>query len=255
MSRLRKPSFFVPVMIAFLLGVAGMYVLHPPAASAQRTSLASLEATINDLTARLAVVEEGIFDADIAAAGDITAGGDLAAGGGVKVGATPVAADTKNVGMLRWNSNRNGLEVSDGTEWAPVAPESYVDPRVQRDFLTWTWQPDWYNAPFVDIKTNIPGGGSVMYRIAVEGYNFEAERPIDAVAVGYTYGGDPTNIRDQYVYSFHSGTNISQFISNDGFVVIRLSMSKIWYSGFSASAWFTSKPGEGFQISAVVQVP
>ena len=82
MARFRKPSFFVPVMIAFLFGVTGMYVLNPPAVSAQRTSLASLEAAINSLTARLTVVEEGIFDADIEAAGNITAGGDLAAGGG-----------------------------------------------------------------------------------------------------------------------------------------------------------------------------
>lgn len=227
-----------------------MYALHPPAVTAQRISLASLESAINDLNARLAVMEEGIFDADIEATGNITAGGDIVAGGGVQVGPTAVAATSATVGMLRWNGAFNELEVSNGTDWAPVAADLALEPRVQRDFITWNTAA--IGAQPVYIKTNIADGSNVMYRIAVEGYAYGSAQAIDSVAVGFAYSGSPGTIANHSTNNYASGATISQYISSDGFVVIKLQFNNTFFAGFSASAWFTNPAGEGFQISAEV---
>lgn len=249
MSKLRKPSVFVPIVIAFLFGVVGMYVLHPPAVSAQRTSLASLESAINDLQARLAVIEEGIFDADIEAAGNITAGGDIAASGGVKVGVTAVDASTATAGMLRWSPVFKELEVSDGTVWSPLFSDAGSQ-EVQRDFIRWGTTAS--GTQPVYIKTNVPAGSGVMYRIAVEGYAYGGAQIINSVAAGYTYAPSPGTIDASTTTNYSSGATISQYISTDGFVVIRLQLGNTFFMGFSASAWFTNPAGRGFQISAEV---
>ncbi|MES2139822.1 MAG: hypothetical protein V4511_08930 [Bacteroidota bacterium] len=121
--------------------------------------------------------------------------------------------------------------------------------QVKRDFLTWNTT---NNANvMIHIKTNITIS-NIMYRILIEGYNYGTAKPINSEAVGYAYTGTGTIISNQNID--HSGGVISsQYLSSDGFVVIRLNPNgSNYYIGFSVSGWFVNPAGTAFNISGAV---
>ncbi len=139
--------------------------------------------------------------------------------------------------------------------------------QVQRDFVTW-YTTSLSNEP-VHIKTNMRIRTHIMYRILVEGYNYGDSHSINSEVVGYThnhysganYGTVASEIANNPIirtnsYNHTPGVSISQYVSSDGYVVIKLKASSsahsIYYMGFSASAWFTNPtPGNGFEIEAL----
>lgn len=125
----RTWRFWLPVvMIAIAIGYV-LGVQEPEAqAQAARTSLASLQAEINELNTFVDALqadletnympkEGGTFTGDVNVEGKIEAE-TIKSAGGVQVGVTSEAAGTANQGMLRWNTGR--LEVSDGVQWRVV---------------------------------------------------------------------------------------------------------------------------------------
>lgn len=182
--------------------------------------------------------------------GDLEIGGSVHVGGSVQLGDSISTCDASAAGVVKFDSG--SFEGCDGNGWAPIA---FGEPTVQRDFLTWNTTAT--GATPVHIKTNIAAGSHVMYRIAVEGYNFGMAQAINSDVAGYTYSQSPTNIHSATANNYAPGAPISQYISSDGYVVIKLEPVSTYYMGFSASGWFTNPAGYGFEVSAVVsmQVP
>lgn len=140
--------------------------------------------------------------------------------------------------------------------------------KVYRDFAFCTARPklkrEWGPVATVHIKTNIPAKSEVMYRILVEGYNYGVNAPIFSDAVGYTnrnwddlakmskYGW-PEGWDDTATNNYAPGASISQYFSNDQFVVMRLQAKSLFSAGFSVSAWLCFHGmGEGFPIAATI---
>ncbi len=119
--------------------------------------------------------------------------------------------------------------------------------QVKRDFLTFSTGAS--TPTTVHIKTNLVDKGGVMYRIAVEGYNYGAARAINSDAVGYLYSAT-SGITSGFTDNYAAGVTISQYISSDGFLVIRLDAGSMYYAGFSVSAWLTNPTGNAFDITA-----
>ncbi len=130
---------------------------------------------------------------------------------------------------------------------------STANGQVKRDFLTWSTT---LSSPAtIHIKTNIQDKTYVMYRIAVEGYNYGNGEPVFSDATGYTYGGwncVPNGPPNQRNTNYAPGVSISQYCSSDGYLVIKLTTSTTYYLGFSVSAWFVNPTGTAFDISAAV---
>jgi hypothetical protein len=139
------------------------------------------------------------------------------------------------------------LEVAGGIQCSGNL--SSQDGKVRRDFITWSTVENSSNP--IHIKTNIPKKSNVMYRILVEGYNYGIAASINSDVVGYTYK-DWETIYSAQTNNYANGVSISQYYSFDGYVVIKLTTSNTYCLGFSASAWFTNPPGNGFNISATV---
>ena len=151
-----------------------------------------------------------------------------------------------NIGIGTTNP-RAKLEVSGDVH--ATGKLSSQNGKVKRDFLTWnTTQRT--SIP-IHIKTNIPKQSNVMYRIAVEGYNYGVAAIINSDVVGYTYSGWD-HIGKAQTNNYADGVAISQYYSSDGYVVIKLTTDDTYYIGFSVSAWFTNPAGIGFDISAKV---
>lgn len=121
--------------------------------------------------------------------------------------------------------------------------------QVKRDFLTWNTSAG-TNVP-IHIKTNITCA-NIMYRFLIEGYNYGMASAINSEAVGYAYAGTGTIISNQNI-DHSAGVISSQYLSSDGFVVIRLNPNgSNYYIGFSVSGWFVNPTGNAFNISGVV---
>ncbi|MFC1747166.1 hypothetical protein ACFL2V_00010 [Pseudomonadota bacterium] len=121
--------------------------------------------------------------------------------------------------------------------------------QVVRDFLTWSSVKEG-NIP-IHIKTNIKRQGDIMYRLLVEGYNYGTVAAINSDVVGYTWSGT-TEIHNGQTNNYSRGIGISQYMSSDGYVVVKLSANSHYYIGFSISVWLTNPAGLGFGISAEV---
>lgn len=121
--------------------------------------------------------------------------------------------------------------------------------QVKRDFLTFNTGAS--TNVIIHIKTNITCA-NIMYRFLIEGYNYGTAKAINSEAVGYAYAGTGTIVSNQNID--HSGGVISsQYLSSDGFVVIRLDPNgSNYYIGFSVSGWFVNPTGNAFNISGVV---
>lgn len=123
--------------------------------------------------------------------------------------------------------------------------------KVVRDFIAWNTVTN--GSEPIHIKTNIPEYGSIMYRITVEGYNYGVGQVINSDAVGYTFAST-AGITSPSTNNYAGGVTISQYISSDGFVVVKLSSANHYYSGFTASAWFVNPAGTAHNISATVVI-
>jgi hypothetical protein len=121
--------------------------------------------------------------------------------------------------------------------------------QVKRDFATFNTTEN-SNTP-IHIKTNIPWS-SIMYRILVEGFNYGASQPINSEVVGYTYGPNPSVITNGNAINHTSGAVISQYKSDDGYLVVKLThASSFYFTGFSVSAWLTNPAGNAFDIKVL----
>ncbi|MCF6364815.1 MAG: hypothetical protein L3J35_01290 [Bacteroidales bacterium] len=122
---------------------------------------------------------------------------------------------------------------------------------VRRDFITFNTTDNTANP--IHIKTNIPEYSNTMYRILVEGYAYGVSAVINSDVAGYTFGST-AGISNPSANNYASGVSISQYISSDGFVVVKLTTTYNYYLGFSASAWFVNPTGTNFPISATAVV-
>jgi len=59
------------------------------------------------------------------------------------------------------------------------------------------------------------------------------------IIIGFTHSVTP-GITNAEVIDFAGGISISQYISRDGFVVLKLSATSVHYIGFSISGWFVN---------------
>jgi len=120
--------------------------------------------------------------------------------------------------------------------------------KVQRDFLTYSTLNNVSTLP-LHIKTNLSSSGrSCMYRFLVEGFNYGSGGPIFSQVAGFI---DSIGVTAGSAVDFSPGVKISQYLSSDHFLVIRLDSPQFYYTGFSVSAWFVN----GFitqTVSAVV---
>eukprot|EP01004_Peranema_trichophorum_P009350 NODE_8094_length_711_cov_29.731293_g7475_i0.p1 GENE.NODE_8094_length_711_cov_29.731293_g7475_i0~~NODE_8094_length_711_cov_29.731293_g7475_i0.p1 ORF type:complete len:191 (+),score=29.88 NODE_8094_length_711_cov_29.731293_g7475_i0:78-575(+) len=140
--------------------------------------------------------------------------------------------------------------------------------RVFRDFITSTPRAfikmPWDGVQHSHIKTNIPTRSDIMYRFIVEGYNYGSNSPIHSDIIGYThrrwnklgamehYGwplGWDINTRNDYA----KGAEISQYISKDGFVVIKISAKSLYNAGFSVTGYLLNHDyGADFILTATI---
>lgn len=137
--------------------------------------------------------------------------------------------------------------VYNGTQWVAVSPT----PGVQRDFLTYT-DPFSANTLPIHIKTNIrPSSGvEVMYRFTVEGYNWNSNAIISNDAAGHAISG---NISHGVTNNYGAGASITQYVSSDGFVVLRLQPPTSFTAvGITVSGFFVNPIGFNFNVSATV---
>jgi Collagen triple helix repeat (20 copies) len=141
-------------------------------------------------------------------------------------------------------------QVNDNAARIDVLEAGLGNPSVQRDFLTWNTTIS--NSDPIHIKTNIEVDGGVMYRIAVEGYNYGVSQVINSDVAGFAYGGAPGDLIRTTQNDYANGIQITQYPSSDGFVVVKLNQAGSFFLGFSVSGWFTNPSGFGFQVSAEV---
>lgn len=178
---------------------------------------------------------------------------------------------TMGQGALAYDAANNDLLVSNGSVWVPVVDFSQLEgiitslnsrvalleakgnPRIQRDLLVWRATTGFGQSPnTVHIKTNIRVNSDIMYRISVEGYNYQSARVIDNTAAGFAYSLANTIVGLDNV-NVGQGASLTQYVSTDGFVVLKLTTSTSFYaSGFSVSASFVTGFWPNFQMTAQV---
>ncbi|MCK5832694.1 hypothetical protein KAH81_03390 [bacterium] len=162
-------------------------------------------------------------------------------------------------GVLSFNGTGNnyiagnvGIGVTSPTEKLSVNGALVTqNGMVKRDFATFNSTVSSGNP--IHIKTNITWS-NIMYRILVEGYNYGAAQPINSEIVGYTYAPSPAAPISASAVNHASGASISQYKSDDGYLVVKLSSSNFYYVGFSVSAWLTNPTGTAFDIKALLIV-
>ena len=162
-------------------------------------------------------------------------------------------------GVLSFNGSGNnylagnvGIGVTSPTEKLSVNGALVTqNGKVKRDFAVWNTTASSSNP--IHIKTNITWS-NIMYRILVEGYNYGAAQPINSEVVGYTYPSSPSAPISASAVNHASGASISQYKSEDGYLVVKLSSSSFYYVGLSVSAWLTNPAGNSFDIKALLIV-
>jgi hypothetical protein len=121
--------------------------------------------------------------------------------------------------------------------------------KVLRDFACFTTAVQ--NNTAIHIKTNIPKASTVMYRLLFEGYNYGTAQDINAAAAGYTYAAVPNSIYGDSIANYAGGGILSQYISSDGFVTVRMTNAvSFYYAGFCVSAFFANPLMPTMPISA-----
>eukprot|EP01006_Ploeotia_vitrea_P057515 TRINITY_DN68183_c5_g4_i1.p1 TRINITY_DN68183_c5_g4~~TRINITY_DN68183_c5_g4_i1.p1 ORF type:complete len:632 (+),score=30.90 TRINITY_DN68183_c5_g4_i1:176-2071(+) len=140
--------------------------------------------------------------------------------------------------------------------------------KVYRDFVQCPPAPKlqqpWRGMQLIHIKTNIPGKSDIMYRFVVEGFNYGVNAPIHSDIVGYSHRrwnklgcmedyGWPADWDEHTTYNYCSGASISQYMSSDHFVVIKLAAKSFFGVGFSASAFMLNYDyGDNFVVTGEV---
>eukprot|EP00996_Jenningsia_fusiforme_P006122 NODE_731_length_1943_cov_24.215945_g677_i0.p1 GENE.NODE_731_length_1943_cov_24.215945_g677_i0~~NODE_731_length_1943_cov_24.215945_g677_i0.p1 ORF type:complete len:582 (-),score=135.19 NODE_731_length_1943_cov_24.215945_g677_i0:124-1869(-) len=122
----------------------------------------------------------------------------------------------------------------------------------------------WEGIQSVHIKTNIKVKSDIMYHFVVEGYNYGVNAPIHSEISGYAHRrwnklgamedfGWPDGW-DAHIDSDHAmGAHISQYISHDGCIVIKLTSKSFFNVGFSVSAYLLHHDyGADFVISSTI---
>jgi hypothetical protein len=164
--------------------------------------------------------------------------------GEVRVGNSGAAATAANAGAIR---NNNGqLEYSNGSVWVRLETAA---PGVHRDFLTYNSTDN--NAVPIHIKTNIRPTNNVMYRLAVEGYNFGASAVINSDAAGFANPSNPSVLTSPVANNYAGGAVLTQYLSSDGFLVLKLTSSNFYYVGLTVSGFLVNPTGD-FNVSATV---
>lgn len=133
-----------------------------------------------------------------------------------------------------------------GSKWAVADQGGGTTAQVKRDFLTYNNAGN--NGP-IQIKLNIQNNSMIMYRFVVEGYNYGTGNDINSMVCGYTYISGLINTSST---NYSGGLSISQYISSDNYLVIKLTGASYYYTGFSVSGWFVNPTGNGFNVSGVV---
>jgi hypothetical protein len=140
--------------------------------------------------------------------------------------------------------------------------------KIYRDFVQCTPMPR-YTGPLgsgrkIHIKTNIPAKSDIMYRFAIEGYNYGNNSIINCDCVGYTHKqwemlgkseeyGWPDHWDRDTINHYSPGAELSQYYSSDHFVALRLKAPSFFCVGFSMSAWLVCHSyGADFPISATI---
>jgi len=121
--------------------------------------------------------------------------------------------------------------------------------QVQRDILTWNTGAN--DAVPIHIKTNIKVHSNVMFRIAIEGYNYGVAAAINSDTVGYPYV-NYTCTGSAQNNNYANGVSISHYCSSDGYVVVKLTAGSFYYVGFTMSAFTLNPTGNAFDVTGTV---
>ena len=126
----------------------------------------------------------------------------------------------------------------------PAAPQPAG---IHRDFLIYNSVTD--DPTPIQIKTNIqPAIADVLFHFTIEGYNYGASAIINSNAAGETFG---TFLVHNTVNDYAGGAALTQYLSSDGFLVLKLTSTSFFYVGLSVSGFFINPTGD-VNISAVV---
>lgn len=130
--------------------------------------------------------------------------------------------------------------------------------QVQRD--VWQFSTTLNGARYLHIKTNIrPTTSSRMYNFEFRGYNYGRNAIINSQIAGYAYAANKRIEKATYA-NYSSGVTCAgkasdgkaaagQYVSADGYLVVRIYASNWYFAGFSMSAWMTSPAGKGFLVA------
>eukprot|EP01116_Phalansterium_solitarium_P020739 TRINITY_DN6208_c1_g2_i2.p1 TRINITY_DN6208_c1_g2~~TRINITY_DN6208_c1_g2_i2.p1 ORF type:complete len:379 (+),score=69.28 TRINITY_DN6208_c1_g2_i2:114-1250(+) len=178
--------------------------------------------------------------------GAVVVTGGVGIGGAVNIGgAVSVSGALQSAGVITSGSasTRGGWMAT-----GPKSPSAGFGPSyyVQRDYLQWSSTNAGGTCAQVHLKTNIKNAYA-MYRFLVEGYVLEGGLEIFSSTGGYTYsstGNAGTFSATQTFYQDRAtGASLLQYISSDQFLVIRVTLANVYYSGFSVSSWMVNPHG------------
>jgi hypothetical protein len=184
------------------------------------------------------------------AAGQITAasngstslGGDLS---GTLGTASVVGIRGRAVASTAPTDGQSLVYNSANSQWQP-STAVIAGTGVKTDFLTYNSASN--DTSPIHIKNNIKVTDSAMYRFAIQGYNYGAGGVINSDVAGYAFAG---GIFQPAVDNYASGATLTQYVSSDGYVVLRLSSSSFFYVGLSVSGYFQNPTGD-VNVSATV---
>ncbi len=211
------------------------------------TGLGAVDTRVTNVEAQLPNklnTSGGTISGNLAVAGTISGNGsgltNVTANGLRALSSNPASGAT---GELYYNTSTKQVMLYNGTNWVVQSPT----PGVYRDFLAYNSSTS-SNLP-IHIKTNIrTTSGNVTYRFALEGFI-----PVTGVLINSVAAGQMTTSGLQFstVLSYAGGSSLTQYVSSDGFLVLRLDASTFQLVGLTVSGFFVNPTGD-FAVSGVV---
>ncbi len=190
----------------------------------------------------------GTITGDLNLTQNVDVAGNLLVDGTAQVGQLRLVSSSElpcNPGAIGTVAYQSGeLQTCNGWAWDQVAIEQSGS-LVQRDFLTWSDLNTGDRDP-IHVKTNLRDQLPI-YRISVEGFNYLSGQVINGDVAGFLYN---RTILKPTTNDYAGGAAISQYVSSDGYLVIRVDPGAVnSIVGFSVSAWIMQG---GIEVTATV---
>jgi len=134
-----------------------------------------------------------------------------------------ISVDTQNEIISGINSYKS--TINSGNHWGDLGSSEY-----KSNFNIASFGTNQNSSGYIHIKINYkPASQNEMYYFNLKGYAYGASKPINIIYNGYAYGGSLTHL------SVHDPSNyfgMHQYVSSDGYLVLRLYSGSIYYLTF-----------------------